>query len=208
MVKERRSNKWAFLMYKESAPEKYLEVLESLHVPFVLSPWHDKDVYLETGEIKKTHKHGALYFDSLKSYSQVSELVSDKLNGPAHVEVVLSPKGLYDYFIHAENPDKTPYSVDDIESGAGFELEKFLLEQDSENFMNEVIDIIEQNDFTEFEDLVIYARKNNCLLLGLIIERTYFFAKYLDSRRFSRRFKPKIKKKQPSQQKQEVDSDE
>lgn len=49
--------------------------------------------------------------------------------------------------------------------------------------MNEVIDIIEENNFTEFEDLVRYARKNNYLLLGLIIERTYFFAKYLDSRR-------------------------
>lgn len=199
MAKERRSNKWAFLMYEESAPEKYLEVLESLHVPFVLSPWHDKDIHLETGEIKKPHKHGALYFDSLKSYSQVSELVSEKLNAPAHVEVVLSPRGMYDYFIHAENPDKTPYSVDDIESGAGFELEKFLLEQNSENFMNEVIDIIEQNDFTEFEDLVTYARNNNYLLLGLIIERTYFFAKYLDSRRFSRRFKSNTKQKTLSQ---------
>lgn len=38
MTKERRSNKWAFLLYQESAPDNYLEVLESMHVPFVLSP--------------------------------------------------------------------------------------------------------------------------------------------------------------------------
>jgi len=38
-------------------------------------------------------------------------------------------------------------------------------------------------DFTEFEELVWYARDNNTALLGLIIERTYFFARYLDSRR-------------------------
>lgn len=49
--------------------------------------------------------------------------------------------------------------------------------------MHEVVDIIEQNDFTEFEELVWYARANHTPLLGLIIERTYFFAKYLDSRR-------------------------
>ena len=49
--------------------------------------------------------------------------------------------------------------------------------------MTEVIDTIEQNDFTEFEELVWYARDNNTTLLGLIIERTYFFARYLDSRR-------------------------
>ena len=183
MKNEKRSNKWAFLIYQESSPQNYLEILESLRVPFVLSPWHDKDINSETGEIKKSHKHGALYFDSLKSYSQVSELISDKLNGPSHVEIVLSPKGMFNYFTHADNPDKTLYNVEDIESGCGFEIDKFLLEQNSDNFMNEVIDIIEENNFTEFEDLVRYARKNNYLLLGLIIERTYFFAKYLDSRR-------------------------
>lgn len=190
MTKERRSNKWAFLIYKESAPDNYLEILNGLHVPFVLSPWHDKDIYSGTGELKKSHKHGAFYFDSLKSYTQVSELVSDKLNGPAHVEVVMSPKGMFDYFTHAENPSKTPYDVENIESGAGFELDKFLLEQNTDNFMNDVIDIIEENNFMEFEDLVRYARENNYLLLGLIVERTYFFAKYLDSRRYSKGKKP------------------
>ena len=82
MAKEKRSNKWAFLIYKESAPDNYIEVLEGLHVPFVLSPWHDKDIHSDTGEIKKAHKHGALYFESLKSYSQVSELITEKLDGP------------------------------------------------------------------------------------------------------------------------------
>ncbi|MGM0238176.1 replication protein [Enterococcus sp. AZ103] len=190
MTKERRSNKWAFLIYKESAPDNYLEILNGLHVPFVLSPWHDKDIYSDTGELKKSHKHGAFYFDSLKSYTQVSEMVSDKLNGPAHVEVVMSPKGMFDYFTHAENPSKTPYDVENIESGAGFELDKFLLEQNTDNFMNDVIDIIEENNFMEFEDLVRYAREHNYLLLGLIVERTYFFAKYLDSRRYSKGKKP------------------
>ena len=61
--KEQRSNKWAFLFYKESASEDYLNVLEELHVPFVLSPWHDKDVNRSTGEFKKAHKHGAFFFD-------------------------------------------------------------------------------------------------------------------------------------------------
>ena len=44
MAKEQRSNKWAFLFYKESAPDNYLDILEEIHVPFVLSPWHDKDL--------------------------------------------------------------------------------------------------------------------------------------------------------------------
>ena len=51
-------------------------------------------------------------------------MVKGVLNGPAHVEVIMSPKGMYDYFTHADNPDKTPYDINDIESGAGFDLEK------------------------------------------------------------------------------------
>ena len=183
MAKDKRSNKWTFLIYKESAPKDYLDILDEIHVPFILSPWHDKDVNRSTGEFKKAHKHGALFFETLKSYSQVSELLQEKLNTPAHIEVVMSPKGMYDYFIHAENPEKTLYNIDDIEAGAGFNLDKFLAEQSSDEFLNEVIDLIDSNDITEFEELIYFARENNYLLLSLIIDKTYFFAKFLDSRR-------------------------
>lgn len=185
MPKDKRSNKWAFLIYQESAPENYLDVLEEMHIPFVLSPWHDKDINKETGEFKKAHKHGVLFFESLKSYTPVSELLTEKLNTPSHVEVVMSPKGMYDYFIHAENPDKTLYNIDEIESGCGFELEQFLITNNNEQFLSTVIDIIEVHNFTEFNNLVRYARVENSSLLNLIIDKTYFFAKYLDSRRHS-----------------------
>lgn len=187
MAKEKRSNKWTFLLYKESAPENYLEILESMHIPFILSPWHDKDVNKETGEFKKAHKHGALFFETLKSYSQVSELLTSNLNTPAHVEVVMSPKGMYDYFTHAEDPEKTLYDINDIESGCGFDLEKFLISNNNDKFLSLIIDIIEEYNFTEFNNLVRYARKENLMLLDLIMNKTYFFAKYLDSKRHSRR---------------------
>lgn len=182
---EQRSNKWAFILYQESVPTNYLEILEELHIPFVLSPWHDKDVNKLTGEVKKAHKHGALYFDSLKSYTQVSNLISQKLNAPKHVEVVMSPKGMYEYFTHAENPEKTPYLAEDIECGCGFELGKFLADHNMGEFLNNIIDVIDENDFKEFEELVMYARKNDYLLLELIVDKTYFFSKLLDSRRYS-----------------------
>ena len=185
MVKDKRSNKWAFLIYQESTPENYLDVLEAMHIPFVLSPWHDKDVNKETGEFKKAHKHGVLFFESLKSYTQVSELLTERLNTPSHVEVVMSPKGMYDYFIHAENPDKTLYNMDEIESGCGFDLDQFLVSNNNDQFLSTVIDIIEEHNFTEFNNLVRYARVENPSLLNLIIDKTYFFAKYLDSRRHS-----------------------
>ncbi|AGU72789.1 replication protein [Streptococcus constellatus subsp. pharyngis] len=180
----KRSNKWAFLLYKESAPENYLDILEEMQVPYILSPWHDKDVDKKTGELLKAHKHGALFFDSLKSYTQVSELLTENLNTPKRVQIVLSPKGMLDYFTHAQNPYKTPYNAEDIESGAGFDLDQFLVEQQSGRFINEVIDLINDYNFTEFQDLVIYARHNDPRLLTLIMNRTYFFTKFIESKRY------------------------
>ena len=90
---------------------------------------------------------------------------------------------MFDYFIHASNPDKTPYDVNDIESGCGFDLNKFLLNQGQSEVFSNIIDMIEDQDFIEFQDLVMYARQHHLSYLDLIIQRTYFFAKYLDSRR-------------------------
>lgn len=181
--KEQRSNKWAFLFYQESAPEDYLNVLEELHVPFVLSPWHDKDVNRSTGEFKKAHKHGAFFFDSLKSYTQVSELISNKLNGPAQVEVVMSPKGMYDYFTHAENPEKTPYNIMDIESGAGFELDKFLAENNPD-LLQQVYEIMRDSGLKEFADFTDLVAEEFPLLLYYVFDKSYFFKIYLDSKRY------------------------
>lgn len=187
MVKNRRSNKWTFIMYRDSAPSDYLDILDGAQIPYVLSPWHDKDVNKETGELKKPHKHGVLFFDSLKSYSQVSELLTEKLHTPSHVEIVMSASGLYNYFTHAENPEKTKYDPNDIESGCGFDRKKFLLENDYESLLAYALDIIDTMGFTEFGSLVSYARKNDPDLLRLIIQKTYFFSRLLDSMRYSKR---------------------
>ena len=77
------------------------------------------------------------------------------------------------------------------------------MQQNSDDFTTKVIDTIEENDITEFGELVWYARDNNSALLGLIIERTYFFARYLDSRRHN----PKRMEKVIEEQGAEIDGD-
>lgn len=81
---------------------------------------------------------------------------------------------MFDYFIHASNTDKTPYDINDIESGCGFDLNQFLLDQGQSEIFNKIIDIIENQDFTEFQSLVMYARQHHPSYLHLIIQRTYF----------------------------------
>lgn len=182
--KELRSNKWTFLLYQDSSPENYIDILEEMMIPYILSPWHDKDIDKKTNEIKKPHKHGALFFESLKSYSQVSALLTEKLNTPAHIEMVHSPTGMLNYFTHATNPEKTAYNTEDIEYGAGFDINKFLTDQNSDKAVADIIDIIEGNNFKEFRDLVEYLKINNNAYLNIVANKTYFFSKYLDSRRY------------------------
>ena len=169
---------------KRSGNTRFARLLEELHVPFVLSPWHDKDVNRSTGEFKKAHKHGAFFFDSLKSYSQVSKLISDKLNGPAHVQVVMSPKGLYDYFTHAENPEKSPYNIEEIEFGSGFELDKFLIENGPDP-LPIMYTIMRDSGLKEFADFTDYIAENYPDLLFYVFDKTYFFKTYLDSKRYT-----------------------
>lgn len=196
--KEQRSNKWAFLLYKESAPEDYLAILDELHVPYMLSPWHDKDVNRSTGEFKKAHKHGALFFESLKSYTQVSDLLTEKLNTPAHVEVVMSPKGMYDYFIHAENPEKTRYNIEDIESGCGFELDKFLAENNPD-LLKQVYEVMRDSGLREFADFTDLIAEQFPDLLLCVFDKSYFFKIYLDSKRYIKTERKEDKEKQKNE---------
>ena len=46
MTKDKRSNKWAFLIYEESTPSNYQDILEQMHIPYILSPWHNQDIDL------------------------------------------------------------------------------------------------------------------------------------------------------------------
>lgn len=184
-IKNPRASKWTFLIYKDSTPSDYLEILNDTHIPFMLSPWHDKDIDHKTGKIKKAHRHGVLYFETLKSRSQVAEILQP-LNGPEYVEVVHSTVGMYDYFTHAETPSKEPYNIDDIQYGCGFDLSEFLALQDQTGQINEILTTIEDQNISEFYDLVKTIRGEDVNLLKLLASKSFFFSKYIDSVRYGR----------------------
>ena len=71
--KDERTRNWTFVLYPESATKGWRNILDELHVPWVESPLHDKDTNPD-GEIKKPHWHIAMFFNSKKSYQQMSEI--------------------------------------------------------------------------------------------------------------------------------------
>ena len=49
---DNRARNWSLVVYPESAPENWRDILDDYHIPWVESPLHDKDVNPD-GEIKK-----------------------------------------------------------------------------------------------------------------------------------------------------------
>lgn len=70
MAKNERNRIFATVIYPESAPENFKDIISDWHIEAFLSPLHDKDINA-TGEAKKPHYHLLVKFQGLKSDDQV-----------------------------------------------------------------------------------------------------------------------------------------
>ena len=94
---DKRSRNFATVVYPESAPNDWQEILSSHFVPSFVSPLHDKDKN-PTGEDKKPHYHVVVMFEGKKSDEQVKE-VFDSIGGVG-LEKVQSIRGYARYLCH------------------------------------------------------------------------------------------------------------
>lgn len=151
-----RSKIWNVMVYPDSAPENWKEMLVEEGIFFVCSPLHDKDV-LETGEIKKAHWHVLLSFTSNKTYNQVLE-VTELLNAPIPKKA-RSTGGSIRYMTHMDSPDKAQYKKSDIEVYGNIDIEQYFRISSGERYdkIREMIEFVKNNEITEIQDLIDYA---------------------------------------------------
>lgn len=189
--KETRTRTWTFVIYPESAPENWRELLDDEHIEWAESPLHDKDVNAN-GEIKKAHKHILLMFGGVKSYEQVKEL-TDKCNAPIP-QRCHNARAMVRYMAHLDNPEKAQYSISDIIPHGGLDVAEMLRPSSSERYtlIGEMIDYITEHNVTEMEDLILYARRERFddWFPLLCDSAAYVLGSFLKSKR--NRAKPKI----------------
>lgn len=151
-----RTRTWTFILYPESAPQNWRDILNDLFIEWVESPLHDKDVNAD-GEMKKPHWHILLIFPSVKSYEQVVE-ITDMLNAPAP-QKAMSAKGVVRYMLHLDNPEKYQYDKSEIKAYGGVDVKELLRPTSSDRYelIKEMIIFIRENDITEMKDLLDYA---------------------------------------------------
>lgn len=150
---------WAFIVYPDSAPENWRELLINHHVPGVISPLHQFDVNPD-GTKKKDHWHVLLAFDGKKSYNQV-KAYADELHAANPIKID-SIRGMVRYFVHVDNPEKYQYDKAGMVGFCGFNWEQYFEYEDIERrkALKEMRATISKYNFTEFSDFCDYCDQN------------------------------------------------
>ena len=102
--KDERTRNWTIIVYEDSAPKNWREILRGLHIQVFISPYHDRDVRA-SGEPKKPHWHVVLCFKGKKSIQQI-QAISDQLSGTRVIWeecAVGDLDGMVRYLIHFDD---------------------------------------------------------------------------------------------------------
>lgn len=158
--KDDRARNWTFVIYpidgNPPAPSGWRDILDELHIQWVESPLHDKDMNAD-GTPKKPHIHVLALYDGHKSFDQVKE-VTDKLNAPIPQKCA-SAKGLVRYMAHLDNPEKVQYDRGLILGHGGADVAEYLKPTSSSRYLliKEMMDYVREKNIIEMEDLLTYA---------------------------------------------------
>lgn len=178
-----KKRNWAFVLYPESAPVNWIEILQQTGLQCVISPLHDKDLD-PTGESKKPHYHIILCYSGPTSFNVVKALC-DSLNQPIP-QALEQVRGYYRYLTHKDNPEKYQYSDEDIQPLNGFNISDFVELSKSEilEIKKKLQELIRTEGIIEYSDFMDYLLDNGMSLEYEVgSNNTYFFEKYIASKR-------------------------
>lgn len=160
-VKEKtpkRTRNYATIVYPESAPENWLDVLSEQCIPCFVSPLHDKDENSLDEERKKPHYHVMLMYENVKTIEQAQEAFA--LIGGVGCQVVQSLRGSARYLCHLDNPEKAQYSPDEVRCFAGADYMGIIgLAIDKYKAIGEMMDYCDEKGIYSYAMLLRYARK-------------------------------------------------
>lgn len=187
--KDTRFRNALFIVYPDSAPANWIDLLREEHVPFVVSPLHDKDVDYEpnedTGELvavpKKPHWHVMIICDGNKPYSYFQGL-SDMCSGKI-VKKCENLRSMLRYFCHLDNPEKFQYPWHQMMQFCGAKIDDMMefkgQELDEQCCMIEAC--IEDNRIRSYKELCKYLRDHGYMDWYHVVtaQRTFHFSTLL-----------------------------
>lgn len=145
---------WAFIVYPESAPENWREILDETHMRWIESPLHDRD-FNPDGTPKKPHWHVMLSADGPITLKAINKII-EPLNTPAPQKVG-SGRGMIRYFIHLDNPEKAQYSKDELIGHCGADVDSYfeLTKTSKMAVMKDIVTFIYDNEIDNYADFLM-----------------------------------------------------
>lgn len=179
-----RTRNFATVVYPESAPENWEDILTQQFVPAFVSPLHDQDIN-PGGEAKKSHYHVLIMFDGVKTSEQAQSIFT--LIGGVGCEVVQSIRGYARYLCHLDNPEKAQYNVDNVKSLCGADYASTIgLATDKYKALGEMQDFCERYNVVSFYLLSKYARIHRSDWYRILCDcGSVYMREYLKSKQWS-----------------------
>lgn len=152
-LKRLKKRHWLYIVYPESAPSDWMEMLKQTGLQFAVSPLHDKDVDV-AGNLKKPHWHvivsfeGPTTFNTASSYCEVTK-------GP-YPKVCENVRGSYEYFTHKNDADKYQYLPAEIKEFNGFQVD--ISKKEVLRIKKELSQLIFNEDITEIMEFDVMVR--------------------------------------------------
>lgn len=174
---------WAFVLYPESAPENWKEMLQQTGLSICVSPLHDKDIN-PTGEPKKAHYHIILCYSGPTTFKCVKS-ITDSLNQPIPIALE-QVRGYFRYLTHKDNPEKYQYNEKDITTINDFDIDNYndLSISQIKTIMIDIQKIIRDNDILEYCDLLDFLLDSELFsYLDVAQNHTILFNTYITSLR-------------------------
>lgn len=184
--KAARSQYYAFIMYQESAPENWKQILEAFHVAMLVSPLHRPGKSEPTegepeGVERKPHWHVMILYGSLKSEDQAQD-ISKAVNGTVAFRVA-SKEGYARYLCHLDNPEKEQFSLEDVTELSGVVYKDNIgCPYNRDTVIREMTDYIRDNGIFGFAAFSEYCKgHNDTWYRALTRDCTFFIKEYMQS---------------------------
>lgn len=180
----KRSRHWTCIVYPESAPKNWREILQEQLVEAYISPLHDKDK-TPTNEPKKEHYHVVICFYNPCSYNKVKEIF-DLIGGVSNEydSRVKELRQMARYLIHLDQPHKYQYCAENVIEIGGIRPYKELVmsSSDKDEVLDQIFDFIDINNICSFRDFCKICRTEKPEWKYLVYhENAYLIEKYIKS---------------------------
>lgn len=182
--KPQRSRNFATIVYPESAPDNWLEILSEFHIPAFVSPLHDRDI-TASGEPKKAHYHVLFFFDGPKTHEQAMDFI-DQIGGVGFY-VVNVLRAYARYLCHLDDPNKAQYDVSKVLEFSGA-VYSDVITSSSDRYLaiQEMMDFCDKYNISSFYLLSKYAAKQRIDWYRILCDSgTVFIREFCKSREWS-----------------------